>query len=65
VLRAEGGGQLEVGQGGEGVERMRQVGGDRGRVGEQGDALAGQRAAQGGVGSSPKLMAAFMGIGSV
>ena len=50
VLRAEGGAQLDVGQGGEGVERMRQVGGDRGRVGEQGDALAGQRAAQGGVG---------------
>ena len=50
VLRAEGGGQLEVGQGGEGVERMRQVGRHRSRVGEQGDAAAGQRAAQGGVG---------------
>ena len=50
MLRAEGGAQLELGQGGQRVERMRQVGGDRGGVGEQGDALAGQRAAPGGVG---------------
>ena len=46
VLRAEGGGEVEVGQRGEGVETVRQVGGDRGGMGEQGDAAAGERAAQ-------------------
>jgi len=50
VLRAEGSAELKVGQGGEGVERVRQVARHRGRVGEQGEAAAGQRAAQGGIG---------------
>ena len=50
VLRAEGGGQFEVGQGGQRVERVGEVGGDRGGMGEQGDAAAGERRAQGGVG---------------
>ena len=50
VLRAEGGSQPEVGQGGQCVERVGEVGGHRGRMGEQRNAAAGQRAAQGGVG---------------
>ncbi|MDT4846521.1 hypothetical protein FQZ97_805450 [compost metagenome] len=49
VLRAEGGGELQVGQGGEGIERMREPARDRGRVGQQGDPPAGQGGAQGGV----------------
>ncbi|ENO77337.1 sulfate transporter [Thauera sp. 63] len=50
VLRAEGGRQRDVGQRGQGVERVRQVAGHRGRMGEQGDTLARQWAAQCGVG---------------
>ena len=50
VLRTEGGGQLEVGQGGQRIERVRQVAGQRSRVGKQGDALAGERATQRGLG---------------
>lgn len=46
MLRAEGGGELEVGQGGGRVEAVRQVGRDRGGMGRQGDAAAGQRAAR-------------------
>ena len=45
VLRAEGGGEVEPACR-ERVERMGEVGGDRGRMGEQGDALALERAAQ-------------------
>ena len=50
VLRPESSGQLEFGQGDEGVERMRQVGGHRSGVGEQRDPLANQWAAQNRVG---------------
>jgi hypothetical protein len=50
VLRAEGGAQLESGRRPRASSEWRQVGGDRRRVGEQGDALAGQRAAQRGFG---------------
>ena len=46
VLRAEGGAQAEIGAGGKRVEGVREVGADAGRMGKQGDALAGQRAAQ-------------------
>ncbi|MCY1554720.1 hypothetical protein D9M68_913080 [compost metagenome] len=49
MLRAEGGRELHVGQGGERIERMGEVAGDRGGVGEQGDPSAGQWCAQGGV----------------
>ena len=45
----KGGAQSEVRQGGEGIERMDEVGGDRSRVGEQGNAAPGEGAAQGGV----------------
>ena len=50
VLRAEGGGELDVGQGRQRVERVRQVARHRRRMGEQGDAAAVERRAQGGVG---------------
>jgi hypothetical protein len=53
VLRAEGGGELHVAAGRQGVERMGQVLGDRGRVREQGDAPALERLAQGGFGEQP------------
>ena len=46
MLWAEGRGQLQFGQGGQRVEGVRQIGGDRGRVGEQGKALAAQWLAQ-------------------
>ena len=50
MLRAEGSGEVQVGQRSERVEGMRQIGGDRCRMGEQGDALAGERFAQIGFG---------------
>ena len=53
VLRPEGRGQPDVAAGGQRVERMGQVRGERGGMGEQGDALALQRGAQRGVGEQP------------
>ncbi len=50
VLGAEGGGQVHPGQGGQGVQRMGQVRGDRGRMGQQRHAPSFQRRPQGGVG---------------
>ena len=49
VLGAEGGGEIQVRQGGQGVEGVGEVLRHRGRVGQQGDASASQRGAQGGV----------------
>src|SRR4051812_34263224 len=49
VLRAEGGGQREVVESRERVERMREVGGDRCGMSEQRESLAAQRAAQRGL----------------
>ena len=46
VLGAEGGAQLQIGEGRQGVDGVRQVGGDRRRVRDQGDAAAAQRPAQ-------------------
>ena len=48
MLRPERRGELEVGQGGQGVDGMRQVRRHRRRVGEQGDTFAEQWFAQGG-----------------
>ena len=45
VLRPEGGAEAEVGAGGERVEGVREVGADAGRMGEQGEALAGESVA--------------------
>ena len=50
VLRAEGGGELDVAARGQRIERMGQVCGDRGRMRQQRDALALERRAQGGFG---------------
>ena len=50
MLWAKGGAELHVGQGGEGVEAVGEVAGDRGGVRQQGHTSAGQRRAQGGVG---------------
>ena len=50
VLGSEGGAQPEVGQRGQRVEAVRQVGGDRGGMREQRDALSLQRGAKRGVG---------------
>jgi hypothetical protein len=50
VLGPEGGADPEVAAGGERVERMGEVLGHRGRMGEQGDTAAGQWRAQRGVG---------------
>ncbi len=46
----KGSGEFEVGQGGECVEAVAEVGRHRSRMGEQGDAATGERLAQGGVG---------------
>ena len=48
-MRAESGGQLDVAERSERVEAVREVAGDAGRMGEQRDALALERDAQGGV----------------
>ena len=53
VLRAEGGGELDVAAGGERIERMRQVCGHRGRMRQQRHAPAGERRAQRGFGEQP------------
>jgi hypothetical protein len=50
VLGSDGGGELQIRQGGERVQRMGQVVGHRSGMGQEGDAAAGQRGAQGGVG---------------
>ena len=50
VLRAEGGAERQVGQGGERIERVGEVAGDRGRVGKERDPATGERAAQLGIG---------------
>ena len=50
MLRTERGGELDVAAGGQRIERMRQVGRDRSRMREQGDAPAAQRRAQIGFG---------------
>ena len=49
VLRAEGGGEVNVAAGGKDIQAVLQVGGDRGGMGQQGDAAALQRRAQAGV----------------
>ena len=64
MLRAEGGAQIDVGQGHQRVERMGEVGRYRGRVGEQRHAATGQRAAQGGVGEQA-VDAELNGLGHV
>jgi len=46
VLRPEGGGQLDVVERGQGIERMHQISGHRGRMREQRDATALERRAQ-------------------
>ena len=50
MLRAESRGEADVGNRMQRIQRMRQVGGDRRRMREQGDAAAGQRTAQFGFG---------------
>jgi hypothetical protein len=50
VLRAEGRAQAQIGEGGQRIQGMRHIGRHRGRVGEQGNAPAGQRPAQFGFG---------------
>ena len=50
MLRAEGGGELDVAAGGERIERMRQVGRDRCGMREQSNAPAFERRPQGGFG---------------
>ncbi len=50
VLRAESGGQADIRQRGQRVERMGQIGGNRGWVSQQGNATTGERAAQIGFG---------------
>ena len=53
VLRAERGGQADVGASGERVEAVREVARDRGGMRDQRDALAVQRGAQRRVGEQP------------
>ena len=64
VLGPEGRRQLDVGQGRQGVDGVLQIAGDGGRMGEQGDPLARQGAAQGRVGEEAVETELDHGVGA-